>query len=70
MAYRVGRCLLQDLLDDAGLGQVDLARKLNVTKQQINKYTSNTQYMSLKVAKNIAVILHCKIEDLYEWVEE
>jgi DNA-binding XRE family transcriptional regulator len=25
--------------------------------------------MSLQVAKNIAAILNCNIEDLYEWIE-
>lgn len=69
MTYRVGRCLLQNLLDDAGLDQVSLAREMNVSKQQINKYTTNKQRMSLQVAKNIANILHCGVEDLYEWVE-
>lgn len=69
MAYTVGRCLLRELLDDAGIEQVELAKKLNVTKQQINKYVSDSQGMSLEVAKNISVILHCQIEDLYEWNE-
>jgi len=69
LTYRVGRCLLQSLLNDAGLDQVSLARELNVSKQQINKYTTNKQRMSLQVAKNVATILHCGIDDLYEWVE-
>lgn len=69
MTQRVGRCLLQSLLDDAGLDQVSLAREMNVSKQQINKYTTNKQRMSLQVAKNVAAILHCEIEDLYEWIE-
>ncbi len=25
--------------------------------------------MSLQVAKNIASILHCQMEELYEWIE-
>ncbi|EPD52804.1 hypothetical protein HMPREF1210_01184 [Paenisporosarcina sp. HGH0030] len=69
MAYKVGRCLLRELLTAAKMEQTDLARKLNVTPPQINKYVKNKQGMSLQVAKNIAAILNCHIDDLYEWIE-
>lgn len=69
MAYKVGRCLLREILEIKGIEQKDLAIKLNVTKQQVNKYVTNKQGMSLEVAKNIAVILNCQIEDLYQWNE-
>lgn len=69
MAYEFGRCRLRELLKDAGMDQVDLAIKLNVTKQQINKYVTNDRVMSLLTAKRIASNLHCRIEDLYEWIE-
>lgn len=51
------------------LSQQDIADQLGVTKQQINKYVLNKQKMSLQVAKNIASILGCPIEDIYEWIE-
>lgn len=51
------------------MSQMDLAIKLGITVQQINKYALNKQGMSLKVAKNIASILNCTIDDLYEWIE-
>ena len=69
MAYKVGRCLLQKRLDELDMTQIELAEKLNVSKQQINKYVKNKQKMSLKVAGNVAFVLKCHIEDLYEWVE-
>ena len=69
MAYTVGRCLLRERLDESSMDQVTLASKLNVKKQQVNKYVTNKQRMSLETAKNVASILHCKIEDLYEWIE-
>lgn len=69
MAYKVGRCLLRYRLNDAMLSQQDIADQLGVTKQQINKYVLNKQKMSLQVAKNIASILGCPIEDIYEWIE-
>ncbi|WP_200411401.1 helix-turn-helix transcriptional regulator [Virgibacillus salexigens] len=69
MAYKVGRCLLQFRLDQSFMTQQELADKLGVTKQQISKYVLDRQKMSLQVAKNIASILNCRIEDLYEWIE-
>ena len=69
MAYKVGRCLLQEILDRQGMDQTYVAGKLQVTRQQINKYIMNRQRMSLETAKNIAAIVHCAIEDLYEWIE-
>lgn len=49
--------------------QVDLARRLKVSKQQINKYATNEQKMSIQTAKNISFVLNCSIEELYEWIE-
>ncbi|MYL41785.1 helix-turn-helix transcriptional regulator [Virgibacillus salexigens] len=69
MAYKVGRCLLRYRLNDAQMNQEELSAKLGVTSQQVNKYVRNRQKMSLQVAKNIASILDCQIEDLYEWIE-
>lgn len=69
MAYKVGRCLLRDMLKEAKMEQTDLANRLNVTPPQINKYVNDKQGMSLQVAKNIAAIFNCHIDDLYEWIE-
>ncbi|WP_200416316.1 helix-turn-helix transcriptional regulator [Virgibacillus salexigens] len=69
MAYKVGRCLLRYRLKDAKMNQEELSVKLGVTSQQVNKYVRNRQKMSLQVAKNIASILDCQMEDLYEWIE-
>jgi transcriptional regulator with XRE-family HTH domain len=41
---------------------------MGMSKQQINDYISgHTATMSLKTAKNIAYVLGCSIEELYEW---
>lgn len=69
LAYKVGRCLLRQLLKDANMTQVELATRLDVTKQQVNKYVLNHRVMSLEVAVNVAEILNCDVRDLYEWVE-
>lgn len=67
MAIKVGRCLLRKKLYDLDMTQSELAGRLNVTEQQINKYVNDRQRMSIEVAKNISDICNCRIEDLYEW---
>lgn len=66
--YDVGKCLLSDRLLQARMTQQELADKLGVTKQQINHYSTERRIMTLPVARNIAYVLRCDIEDLYEWI--
>ena len=67
LAYTVKRCLLRNLLHAADMEQSELADLLGVRVQQVNKYVLDKQKMSIQVAKNIAAILNCEIDDLYEW---
>jgi DNA-binding XRE family transcriptional regulator len=48
--------------------QQELADRIGVTKQQIHSYTIGKRMMTLPIAKNIAAVLHCEINDLYEWL--
>lgn len=66
--YKVGKCLLSDILLQARMTQQELAERLGVTRQQINHYVNNRRVMTLETAKNIACLLNCDIEDLYEWI--
>lgn len=65
--YNVGKCLLPDLLQQNKMTQQQLADKLSVTKQQINKYCRNDVIMTLPIAVNIAEFLNCDVKDLYDW---
>lgn len=67
--YRVGKCLLLDLLKTRGLSQTDLAIELGVSKQRINAIVHNRRTMSLETAINVASALRCDVTDLYELVE-
>lgn len=68
LAYKVGRCLLPERLNEARMSQTELAIHLGVTKPQVNKWARNTQKMSIQTLKNISSILNCQMEDLYEWI--
>jgi plasmid maintenance system antidote protein VapI len=69
LAYKVGRCLLREHLNNARLTQSELAAILDITVQQVNKYVTGRQMMSYQTAKNISVVVRCRMEDLYEWHE-
>jgi transcriptional regulator with XRE-family HTH domain len=66
--YEVGKCLLSDLLQLKRVTQQELADKLGVTRQQINHYVKDNRLMTVPIAKNIASILNCEIDELYEWI--
>lgn len=66
--YRSGRCLLDLRLKEAGMTRSELVEKSGISRQNISDYATNRRSMSLTTAKNIATLLFCQIEDLYEWV--
>lgn len=67
MIVKVGACLLSDLLEKNKMSQSELAEKIDSHRQTINSYASNRRKMSLETAKNIALVLNCDVDDLYEW---
>lgn len=68
MAFLVGRCLLQQRLNEFGITQQQLADRLHMPISQISDYVNNRKKMSLRNAKSIAAEINCYIDDLYEWV--
>jgi DNA-binding XRE family transcriptional regulator len=67
MAYQIGKSLLSERLRQVGMSQSELAKRLGVTRQQVNKWATNKQGMSIESAKKIVTILELKsVEDLYE----
>ena len=68
MAYRIGKCLLTDRLRQIGMTQQQLAEKMGVSKQQVNRWCNDRQGMTMETAKNIASLvgLNCS-DELYEW---
>jgi hypothetical protein len=70
MKLRMGSCLLQERLNDAGASPIALARELRMKPERLRDYMDNTRVMPLKTAASIAVTLRCNVLDLYEWQPE
>lgn len=70
MAFRIGRCLLRDLLHRRGMTQTELADKIGRSPQRIHDYSTNRVKMTLETAATIASVIGCHIDDLYEWKQE
>jgi DNA-binding transcriptional regulator YiaG len=66
MALRKGRSRLKELLD---MPQADFARHMEVTESTVSHWITGKQKMNLDNAVLAARILHCSVEDLYEWIE-
>ncbi|MCO7175578.1 helix-turn-helix transcriptional regulator [Sporolactobacillus kofuensis] len=66
MALRKGRCRLKDQLN---ISQAEFARKMEVTESTVSHWITGRQKMNLDNAVLASRILHCKVEDLYEWIE-
>ncbi|MGK5509454.1 helix-turn-helix domain-containing protein [Brevibacillus formosus] len=69
MAVEVGRCLLKDRLKDAHMTQAELADKLDLSPQRVSDYANNLRTIPINRLREIAQILRCHMDDLYEWIE-
>lgn len=69
MTYKLGKCLLQFHLQRNRMSQQELAERINKSKQIISRYVNNQTVMSYETALNIAKILNCEMEDLYEIIK-
>jgi transcriptional regulator with XRE-family HTH domain len=65
MGFKLGDCLLQERLDEKGWTQAYFGRRMNVSRQYINKLISGENKMSFEFALNAAHILGCRTTDLY-----
>ncbi|HDR7641341.1 helix-turn-helix transcriptional regulator [Bacillus wiedmannii] len=69
-SHKVGRCRIPELCKKNGITQADLARKVGIVPQSITDYVSLRNLPNVERARNIASVLHCDIEELYEWETE
>lgn len=70
MKIELGRCLLQERLEEAGMTIEELAQELLFKKERIVDFIENKRVMSLKIALSVAGTIGCPVERLYERVDD
>ncbi|WP_201008512.1 helix-turn-helix domain-containing protein [Paenibacillus glycanilyticus] len=66
MKYELGRCLLQERLEERGMSRVALAGELRYKPERLADYIENKRLMPLKTAISIADTVGCTVNELYE----
>ncbi|MNZ96162.1 hypothetical protein D3C78_1153440 [compost metagenome] len=66
MKFELGRCLLQERLEESGVSIDQLARDLHYKREMLFDYIENKRVMPLKNAISIADTIGCTVNDLYE----
>lgn len=61
------RCRIPELLEQIDRDQQWLADMTGMSKQQISDYVRMRNLLGIAKAKQLARILKCHVEDLYEW---
>ncbi|MFD1128244.1 helix-turn-helix domain-containing protein [Paenibacillus provencensis] len=69
MALARGRCRLRYLLARARMSQAELGRRTDYSPQQISNWVNEREKIPWDAALNIAYVLSCSMEDLYEVVD-
>lgn len=70
MKFELGRCLLRERLQQAGISVEELARALRYKPERLSDFIENKRVMPLKTALSIADTLSCEAKDLYELLPE
>ena len=68
MKFELGRCMLQERLDEYGIAREELTRALLYKPERLVDYMENKRIMPLKVAISIADTIGCQVSDLYELI--
>jgi hypothetical protein len=68
MKFTLGTCRLEHCLNEAGMSIGELADLLFLKQALLLDYTTNTRIMPLRIALNIADMLGCPVQSLYELI--
>lgn len=55
---------LRDLMYEHNIGQIELAKKINVDRSTINRYLNKTTMPSVKAVVNMCIVFDIRIDDL------
>ncbi|NOV01316.1 helix-turn-helix domain-containing protein [Paenibacillus planticolens] len=70
MPFSRGRCLLANLLKAEGWSQAEYARKSGRSKRVISHFCNDERVMLPEDLYTASMLFKCRMEDLYEWIEE
>ncbi|WP_235440048.1 helix-turn-helix domain-containing protein [Paenibacillus sp. DMB20] len=65
-----GRCLLSYLLAARGINQSEYALRSGRSQRMISHFCNNERVMLPEDMYTASRILNCRMEDLYEWIEQ
>lgn len=68
MKFELGRCLLQERLEERGMSREALAGALLYKPERLADYIENKRLMPLKTAISIADTVGCSVKELYELI--
>lgn len=63
-------CHLKTILENRGMSQAFLARKMGVSTQTMNAWVADRAVPSMKLAYKVAEFLECEVTDIWEYVKE
>ncbi|MGG1553930.1 helix-turn-helix domain-containing protein [Paenibacillus ferrarius] len=66
MKVALGKCLLQERMNEHGVSREELARALHYKPERLADYMENKRVMPLQVAISIADTVGCGVRELYE----
>ncbi|MFV4878902.1 helix-turn-helix transcriptional regulator [Bacillus velezensis] len=69
ITFKVGKCRIPELRKKRGISSTQLAAMVGVSKTQMSDYVNLRNLPSIERAYNIAKMLGCAPEDLYDWIE-
>lgn len=58
------------LIEERGYKKKYIAEKMGVSQTQLSNWVNNRNYMPIDKAYKLADMLGCKVDDLYERIEE
>lgn len=64
------KCLIGEWIQTRGFKKNFVATQLGITNQQLSNWIGGRSYPPMIKAFKLAALLNCKVDDLYERVEE
>lgn len=63
-------CNIEKLIIDSGFRKAFIADKLKISVRQLRHYETGKSFIPMDKAYILANILNCKVDDLYEYIDE